>query len=75
MTEITEGPWTILMRVPLMRIDGKAYRETPCHEKICGGCAFEMPGPLCGRAEDISEAAFGGNCLKRDVIYEEVPNS
>lgn len=78
MTETTEGPWKILMRVPLMRIDGKAYKEAKpvqSMQSACNQCAFATDTQRCAKAIAISLIAFGGDCEDRGVIYEEVPNA
>ena len=78
MTETTEGPWKILMRVPLMRIDGKVYREAKPVQSMhgaCNQCAFATEAKSCHKAIAVSPIIFGGDCENRDVIYEEVTNS
>lgn len=63
---------------PLMRIDGRAYREAKPVQSLypdCEQCAFSRTSKHCGVAFDgAAKEAFGGDCEDRDVIYEEVPN-
>lgn len=62
----------------IMIIDGIEYVEAkpkqtgPDSVEVCSQCALGQPGMLavCRRAIDgASEAAFGGDCQRRDVIY------
>ena len=66
------------LTTPLMRIDGKAYKEAKPVQSMqsdCNQCAFARDRPRCGAASDgAAKAVFGGDCEVRDVIYEEVPN-
>jgi hypothetical protein len=56
--------------VPVMEVGGELYREasTLGRSNDCKGC--EYPGHLgCAPAWRAAEAAFGGNCEARRVIY------
>jgi hypothetical protein len=56
--------------MPTMEIDGVRYREesVPGPTNTCKGC--EYPGHLgCAPAWRAAEAAFGGSCEARRVIY------
>lgn len=67
------------MTTPTMTIDGVEYVEaTPqdCGkggwDHICAQCALGQPGMLARCADALhgaADAAFGGVCAERDVIY------
>lgn len=58
--------------IPLMRIAGKSYREVPENGYGCDHCAFYKPSNRCQQALEKSSKIFGGDCVDRIVIYEEV---
>ncbi|MGL4490891.1 MAG: hypothetical protein ACRCU5_15735 [Rhizobiaceae bacterium] len=64
---------------PLMRIDGKMYKESKPVKNIrsvCGQCAFSRDTLRCVEAiDEASKPVFGGDCVDRDVIYEEVKDA
>lgn len=63
-----------------MTIDGKEYTEAKPPKNwaereiwVCSACALNEDGAACGIAIDFeSEAAFGGDCQTRDVVYQLV---
>ena len=66
------------MTTPTMTIDGVEYVEAapqetgPDWDNVCSQCALGQPGMLAQCADALhgaADAAFGGDCAERDVIY------
>ena len=69
----------MIKTIPLMRIDGKFYREAkPSNPaSICEECAFDVDQRKCNLVRFLGAAAdvFGGDCVGREVNYEEVKDA
>lgn len=61
----------------MMRIQGKLYYEVAADatwKNACEKCHLHMTDACVVAFEGAAEAAFGGDCETRDVVYRESQN-